>query len=41
MKNFNEYIVSVLKEILQPNSGDIFDFCDVMDLAAMPEFKFL
>ena len=41
MKNLNEYIVSVLKNILVPKFGEKFDFCDVTDLCCMPQFKFL
>lgn len=41
MRNLNQYISSVLKNILQPKRDEIFDFCHVADLCCIPQFKFL
>ena len=41
MKNLNEYIASVVKNVLYPQMGERFDFTNVTDLACMPQFKFL
>jgi hypothetical protein len=41
MKNINEHIASVMKSVLMPQSGEKFDFTDIIDLACMPQFKLL
>lgn len=41
MKNMNEFIASVMKNLFQPQAGEKFDFCDVLDLCCMPQFKFI
>lgn len=41
MKNQNEYIMTVMKNVLMPRQGQTFDFCDIMDLTCMPQYKFL
>lgn len=41
MKNINEFIVSSLKNVLQPTRQESFDFGDLIDLSCNPQFKFL
>lgn len=41
MKNINEFIVTVMKNVFQPQQGERFDFCDILDLCCMPQFKFV
>jgi len=41
MANINEYIVSVLKNVVMPEQGERFDFGDLLDLCALPSYKFV
>ena len=41
MKNLNESIVTVLKQIMYPSKEEKFDFSSLMNLACMPVYKML
>lgn len=41
MKNLNEFIITAIKNCMQPAQGEKFDFGDIMNLACMPSYKFL
>lgn len=41
MKNLNEFIITALKNVMQPSHGEKFDFGEIMNLACMPSYKFL
>jgi cell division GTPase FtsZ len=41
MSNLNENIVSVLRQVMMPSSGEKFDFSDIMNMACVPVYKIL
>lgn len=41
MSNLNEYIASILKQILLPSYDEKFDFSDIMSMACIPTYKLL
>ena len=41
MKNLNEHIANVMRNVFLPESGERFDFGEISELCCMPQFKFL